>query len=109
MRHCKLASKLKQTGFIGVLLFVVGGACLFTPSQGLSHTANKVWYEFHPHFYRIFVRYTIPALKEFREASIDVRDRKKAEQIFWGLVRGADFYIHSDQIVFINHNKRTPW
>lgn len=59
-----------------------------------AFTANKVWFEFRPNGnYRVYVNYTIPALKEFREAYVDFTKKKEAEAYYWDLVKGADFYL----------------
>ncbi|MFY7928905.1 MAG: hypothetical protein ACOVS5_08530 [Oligoflexus sp.] len=58
-----------------------------------AYTANKVWFEFlDDGRYRVTVNYTIPALKEYREAYVIFRKKKEAEAFYWKLVRGADFY-----------------
>ena len=60
---------------------------------GLGYTANKVWFEFRPDGrYRVYVNYTVPELKEFREAWVDFAKKKEAERFYFDLVRGADFY-----------------
>jgi hypothetical protein len=59
-----------------------------------AHMANKVWFEFRPNGrYRVHVNYTIPEMKEFREAQIEFTKRADAEKYYWDLVRGADFYL----------------
>jgi hypothetical protein len=68
-------------------------ACLGFSSQAFAYTANKVWFEFKPHGgYRVYVNYTIPELKEYREAYVDFTRKKEAEKYYWELVRGAEFY-----------------
>ena len=58
-----------------------------------AYTANKVWFEFRPDGrFRVWVNYTIPELKQFREVWVDFTKRKAAERFYWDLVRGADFY-----------------
>ncbi len=59
----------------------------------LAFTANKVWFEFQPNGgYKVIVNYTVPELKEFREAYVVFYNKKSAEKFYWSLVRGADFY-----------------
>ena len=59
-----------------------------------AYTANKVWFEFLPTgHYRVYVNYTVPDLKEFREAWSEFATKKEAEHFYWDLVRGADFYL----------------
>lgn len=61
-------------------------------SISLAYTANKVWFEFlNTGRYRVWVNYTVPELKEFREAYSEFSNRKQAEKYYWDLVRGADF------------------
>ena len=76
------------------LVLTVGFAvCAFLP-HAQAYTANKVWFEFHDHnIYRVYVNYTIPALKEFREAYVEFTNKKKAEVYYFDLLRGADFYL----------------
>jgi hypothetical protein len=58
-----------------------------------AYSANKVWFEFRPTgIFRVYVNYTVPEFKEFREAYVEFRNKKEAEQFYWDLVRGADFY-----------------
>ncbi|MBP6217707.1 MAG: hypothetical protein KA436_03890 [Oligoflexales bacterium] len=56
-------------------------------------TANKVWFEFTKRVYRVRVQYTVPELKELKEAYAEFRDKKKAERAYFDLLRGADFYL----------------
>ena len=77
----------------------------------LAMSANHVWYEFHPGFIRVLVDYTVPELRERREAYIELSDTKKAAQIFWNLVKGAEFFIETpDRIIFDNPPPQPdPW
>jgi hypothetical protein len=68
---------------------------LFTLMEGKSfgYTANKVAFEFLDNGqYRVIINYTVPELKEFREAQVDFKLKKEAEDFYWSLVRGADFF-----------------
>ncbi len=77
-----------QVALIATLFFSFLGECQ-------AYTANKVWFEFRPNgLFRIHVNYTIPDLKEFRDAYIEFKSRKKAEKFYWDVVRGADFYLN---------------
>ena len=73
-------------------------ACLLVCAVGIyteayPYSANKVWFEFREgHGYRVYVNYTVPALKEFRESYVDFKQKKEAEKFYWSLIRGADFY-----------------
>lgn len=58
-----------------------------------GYTANKVWFEFRPEgIYRVYVNYTVPELKEFRESYVEFRRKKAAEKFYFDLLRGADFF-----------------
>ncbi len=91
-----------------LILLMVG---FFTYTDVEAFTANKVWYEIHPNFIRVFVSYTVPEIKERREAYIEFTDRQKAAKYYWELVQGADFYLYSpDRIRFIEPDGRPdPW
>ncbi len=61
--------------------------------EASAYTANKVWFTFLPTgIYRVYVNYTIPELKEFRESYVEFTKKKEAEKFYFDLVRGADFY-----------------
>lgn len=74
-------------------------------------TANQVDFEFHKGIYRVIVHYTVPALKEFRQATVEFRSKKKAEAFYFAVLRGADFYFGDPKgIEFINERKKPdPW
>jgi len=79
---------------------------------GHAYTANKVWMEFRPNGrYRVYVNYTIPALKEYREAYVEFSKKKAAEKFYFNLVRGADFYFpDASSHRFENSSKKPePW
>ncbi len=74
-----------------------------------GYTANQVSFEFRQGgTYRVNLYYTIPALKEFREAYIDFRDRKQAERFYFDVVKGADFYVDSQGQVDFNNSQTSP-
>lgn len=59
----------------------------------MAYTANKVWMEIrHNNKYRVYINYTIPALKEMREAYVDFDNKKEAEKFYFDLIKGADFF-----------------
>jgi hypothetical protein len=69
-------------------------ALFFWVPTAFGFTANKVWMEFHDHgIYRVHVNYTVPALREFREAYVEFTQKKLAEAYYFDLLRGADFYL----------------
>ncbi len=76
-----------------------------------AYTANKVWFEFHPNKYRVVVNYTVPELKEFRQAYVEFVSKKKAEAFYWALVKGADFYPPDpkSQRYLANPSSPSPW
>jgi hypothetical protein len=62
-------------------------------SMASGHTANEVWFEFRDNGrFRVFINYTIPDLKEFREVYVDFTNQKKAESFYWHVVRGGEFH-----------------
>jgi hypothetical protein len=70
---------------------------LISASQAGAYTANQVAFEFRPNgTYRVYLYYTVPALKEFREAAVEFTSRKKAEAFYFEVLRGADFFINDD-------------
>lgn len=73
-----------------------------------AYTANRVWYEFHQNFIRVYVEYTIPELKEFREAYIELTNKKKADQFYFYLLKGAEFYIGQDYQIKFKQNRKEP-
>lgn len=59
-----------------------------------AYTANKVWMEFRPNGrYRIYVNYTVPALREFREVYVEFSKKVDAEKFYFDVIRGADFHL----------------
>ena len=69
------------------------GLAVWQAPRAQAYSANKVWFEFRPNgIFRVYVNYTVPELKEFREAYVEFRAKKEAERFYWDLVRGADFY-----------------
>ncbi len=76
--------------FFRVLLWVT----LFMVSEpALAYVASKVFFEARPNgIFRVYVTYTVPALKEVRESFVEFRVRKDAEAFYYDLLNGADFY-----------------
>jgi hypothetical protein len=77
-----------------------------------AYTANKVWFMFKPEGgYRVYVNYTVPELKEYREVQVNFTSKKAAESYYWNLIRGADFYLpDSETIRFSNQvMEPEPW
>lgn len=89
------------------------GSMLLFSLESYALRANKVFFEFWPQkgMYRVRFFYTIPELKEAREGRAEFRSKKKAEQYYFALLRGADFYMNDPKnIRFINPSlKQDPW
>ena len=102
----RLAMAYKGTTSILAAIITLSVA---TVGKGL--TANRVEFEFHSGFYRVAFEYTLPALKELREAQVEFKSRKKAEEFYWKLLCGADFYIgNPGDIRYINKKPvPEPW
>ena len=92
-------------------LLLALGVCFYSVGPLEAHTANKVWFEFHPTFYRVVVHYTVLELKELREAYIEFYSKKKAEKVYFDLLRGAEFYLDDHgNLKFKQQNKKPePW
>ena len=99
-----------KAGFICVALLLTS---LVADKKAYALTANKVFFEFWPmkHMYRVRIHYTIPELKEAREARVEFRSKKKAEKYYFALLRGADFYLEDPKTIrFVNPAlKQEPW
>lgn len=84
----------------------------FWSSDVRAYTANQVSFEFRPNgIYRVYLYYTVPALKEFREAAVEFTSRKKAEKFYFEVLRGADFFIDDKgKTQFVNDPLApSPW
>jgi hypothetical protein len=85
---------------------------MLTITKAEAFTANKVWFEARPNgIYRVHVNYTVPALREFREAYVEFKQRKEAEAFYWDAVRGADVFLDDPtQRRFVNQPlEPRPW
>jgi len=85
--------------------------CMMAP-KGFGYSANKVWMEFRDNGrFRVYVNYTVPELKEFREVWVEFAKKKEAESYYFDLVRGADFYMPESK--YRSFQKKpaepTPW
>ncbi len=75
------------------VLGTVGVLWLLVAHDGFAHTASKVWMELRANGrFRVWVTYTVPELKERREAFAEFSKKSDADAAFFDLVRGADFY-----------------
>ena len=82
------------------------------PKAAAGYSANKVWFDFMDNGrYRVRVQYTVPALKEFREAYAVFQKRKEAEAFYWHLVKGGDFSVGAGAQLRFEPVKAeaTPW
>lgn len=102
-----------QTAFIRNLLLIASLVLgCFYAQKSIALTANQVAFEFRPNgIFRIYLYYTIPAVKEFREAYVEFTDRKRAEKFYYDVLRGADFYLENpDDLRFVNKPlEAQPW
>lgn len=87
-------------------------ALLLLAQEASAYTANKVWMVLTNYGrYRVYVNYTVPELKEFREAYVEFAHKKKAEKYYFDLLKGADFYYpDADKREFKNRPLQPqPW
>ena len=97
--------KVYSSLLIVFLSFLGGG-------QARALTANQVTFQFLSNGkYRVNLYYTLPALKEFREAYVEFDDRKRAEAFYFDVLRGADFFLEDEpQTKFVNEPMApSPW
>ena len=94
--NCAFWSRFRL--FAGAVLLAISA------EKSSALTANQVAFEFRPNGrYRVILYFTIPALKEYREAYVEFEKRKDAEEYYFKILRGADFYLEDPEDVrFIN-------
>jgi hypothetical protein len=74
------------------LVFIAIVWLLSSAAQALR--ANKVWMEFRTNGrYRVFVNYTVPELRSFREVYVDFSKKQEAEKFYFDVLRGAEFSV----------------
>jgi len=79
------------------------------PGPVYSYTASKVAFEARPTgIFRVYVTYTVPALKEVRESFVEFTSRKEAEAFYYDLLNGADFYHTSPKRREFKQSARQP-
>lgn len=92
---------------------ILAGLLLTWGTTAHGFSANLVWFEFRKDgHYRVYVNYTIPALKQLRESYVDFQSRKKAEAFYWDLIKGGEFYPPSPESVEFEPKKKPkpePW
>ncbi len=74
-----------------------------------GYTANKVRLKAEKYHYRIYVVYTDVELLKLKEAYIDFKNLKEANECYEKLYSGGDFYIKDSKIVFTNSTEPVPW
>lgn len=97
---------------VAMYFLAILAASFLSWTSAQAYTANKVMFMFKPYGgYRVYVNYTIPELKEYREAYVEFVNRKDAEKYYWDLIRGADFYLpEPDALRFSNQAlEPEPW
>ncbi len=102
--------------FINIRLFkallAVTWISTFSATTLLGYSANKVWMEFRDNGrYRVYVNYTVPELREFREVWVEFAKKKEAERYYFDLVRGADFFMPEAKLRSFQEKpaQPTPW
>lgn len=107
LRVGRSVPKRRQEVILGKILLFIFAAALGDSAFG--HSASKVSFEFRPNGkFRVYVTYTIPALKEAREVYVDFLNQKKAEQFYWKVVRGGDFHLPDPHTVHFHPVPRGP-
>lgn len=95
----KLLLLLYMTSFLGL------------SSKAYALRANKVWFEYHPVFFRVYIEYTLPNIRELRSAYAEFRSFQKAKDFYWKVVQGGEFFLDDPQIVRYppTTNEADPW
>lgn len=84
-------------------------ALAFMEGRAFAYSANKVWMEkLDGGMYRVSVQYTVPEIKEFREAHAIFEHRKDAQTLYWQLLRGADFSVGGPAQIHYKPPKKAP-
>lgn len=90
-------------------LLLLTGAVIVWSETATAYTANKVWFLFKPYGgYRVYINYTVPELKEFREAYVEFKVKKEAEKYYWDLLRGADFFLPATESIRFTKTAMEP-
>ena len=82
------------------------------PTRSFSYTASKAWVEVLPAgIYRVHIAYTVPELKERRQAMVEFSDPQAATTYYLDLIRGADFTLPSpdDRQFKVPKKFAKPW
>lgn len=93
-----------------LVIFTIFSSIFVFPSSSYAYTANKAWMEFRANGeYRVFVEYTVIEIKELRTVYIDFKTKKEAENFYFNLLKGADFYLSDSSIKFSSSSEEEPW
>ena len=94
----------------GSLVIIFLALCFFE-APGFSYSANRIHLQKYENIYRLVINYTVPELKEYREAIIEFRSKKKANEYYYKLLSGAEFDFSSgDKLYFPKiQTKPQPW
>ena len=95
---------------IAIFFLVTAVLGSLVAERSFAFTANKVFFEFWPNkgFYRVRVNYTIPELKEAREARVEFTSKRQAEKYYFALLRGADFYMEDPKTIRFTQQEAAP-
>jgi len=92
---------MRRLAFI-VILLIASADCW-------AYTANKVWMVLTNYGrYRVYVNYTVPEMKEFREVYVEFAHKKKAEKFYFDMLKGADFYYPNAEKAKFNNRELQP-
>lgn len=92
-----------------MLLSMVLLVAVFRSNVCHALTANRVWFEFlDSGKYRVSATYTLTELKELRSFYVIFTDKRKANEFYWALVRGADFHPDRPEGVTFSEPKLKP-
>ena len=81
----------------------------FLSTSAFGYTTSKAWVEVLPSgIYRVHVAYTVPELKEKRQAMVEFFDQKAANVYYLDLIRGADFTLPSPENRQFKAPKKIP-
>ena len=83
---------------------------LYQSVPAVAISANSVWFEFHPGFYRVYIEYTLPELKQLRTAVAEFRSKRKAQEFYFGLLRGGEFELSTTNKTHVDYvpQKKAP-
>ena len=108
----KIKNQKSTKNRVWLLLFFVFNL-LFQTRIALSFSADSVNIRYQKPFYIINIYYTIPNLKEKRQAQIRFHEskRKKIKETYIKIISGADFYFNKKTKVIFREVKKkpTPW